>query len=61
MGSIDWLDGFGEGILAFRNRGLTVIANLSGAAIALPEGSVALSSEPIVAGMLPSDTTAWLV
>jgi alpha-glucosidase len=60
MGSIEWLDGFGEGILAFRNGGVTVISNLSGAAIALPERSVALSSEPIVAGLLPSDTTAWL-
>ncbi|CAN5190816.1 glycoside hydrolase family 13 protein [soil metagenome] len=60
IGSVEWLEGFGEGILAFRNGGLTVIANLSGAAIALPDGSVALSSEAIIAGMLPSDTTAWL-
>lgn len=60
MGSVDWLDGFGEGVLAFRNGGVTVIANLSGAAIALPDGLVALSSEAIVAGLLPSDTTAWL-
>jgi alpha-glucosidase len=44
-GSIEWLD-YGKKVVAFRNGDVTVITNLS--------------SEEIVGGALPTDTTVWI-
>ncbi|HEX3648416.1 MAG TPA: alpha-amylase family glycosyl hydrolase [Pseudonocardiaceae bacterium] len=48
---------------AFRRKGggLICALNTSGALVPLPAGEVLLSSAPLVDGMLPPDTAAWLV
>jgi alpha-glucosidase len=60
LGTIEWLDEFGDGIVAFRSNGVTVLANVSAASIAVPEGDVVLASESLVDGELPADTTIWI-
>lgn len=59
FGSLEWLPGYSAEVIAFRNGDVTVIANLGDSSISLPEGSVAISSEPVSA-QLPGDTTVWL-
>ena len=61
-GTLEWLDVPGDGILAFRNGDVTVVANLGAVPAALPEGRVIVASEPLGDGprALPSDTTVWL-
>lgn len=59
FGSLEWLPGYSAEVIAFRNGDVTVIANLGDSSIPLPEGSVAISSEPVSA-QLPGDTTVWL-
>ena len=56
-GSVTWVD-LGEGILAFDNRDVRVIANISGDPLPLT-GDVILASGH-VADVLPRDATAWL-
>ncbi|MFT4122590.1 MAG: glycoside hydrolase family 13 protein [Microbacteriaceae bacterium] len=59
-GGVDWLPGFDERVIAFANGGVTVVANLSAAPVALPAGPVLLASAPLEDGLLPPDATAWL-
>lgn len=59
-GSVTWLEGYPEDILAFRNKGVTVIANTGTSAVTLPEGQLLVSSQNIDGGLLPGDTTAWI-
>ncbi|MFS0734315.1 glycoside hydrolase family 13 protein [Microbacterium sp. 1P10UB] len=59
-GALTWIDDLGPEVLAFTNSGVTVIANLGDAAVPLPEGRVILSSGPLGAGSIPTDTTVWL-
>ena len=51
------------GCLAFRRTGSTLVCALNTAdvAIELPPGDVLLSSGPLLDGLLPPDTAAWLV
>ena len=37
------------------------LVNLSGTAVALPEGTVLLASDDVADGRLPDDAAAWLV
>jgi alpha-glucosidase len=60
LGEIEWLDGYPDDVVAFRNGAVTVIANTGEAVVPLPAGTVMLSSEPLGAGVLPGDTTVWL-
>jgi alpha-glucosidase len=60
-GSIDWLGGFAESVVAFRNGHVTVIANLGEVPVELPAGSVLLASVALDGWALPADTTAWLI
>ena len=60
FGAIEWLDGFGPDVVAFRNGGLTVIANLGATPVELPAGEIVLASEPLAGRTLPTDTTVWL-
>jgi len=60
-GSVEWLPGFGADVVAFRNRGVTIVANLGAAPVELPAGRLILSSEDLDQRVLPTDTTAWLV
>ncbi|GAA3201034.1 glycoside hydrolase family 13 protein [Microbacterium terregens] len=60
FGTLEWLDGFGPDVIAFRNGNVTVIANLGSTPIVLPHGNVIATSGPIVDGDLPVDTAVWL-
>lgn len=59
-GELEWLDGFGDDVIAFRNGNVTVIANASGAPVELPAGTVLVESGPLASGALPVDTAVWL-
>jgi alpha-glucosidase len=69
-GSLSWLAGFPESVLAFVNgsgagngtAAVTVITNLGPQPVAVPAGSRTLvSSGPLTPqGLVPTDTTAWL-
>jgi alpha-glucosidase len=60
-GSLRWLEA-PDGVLAFvRGDGFACILNLSRAPVALPSHErVLLRSGPLVRGLLPPDTAAWL-
>ena len=58
---VEWY-GAPEGCLAFRRTGGLVCAlNASPATVPTPPGEVLLASAPLADGMLPPDTSAWLV
>ncbi len=59
-GTLDWLDGYGDDVVAFRNGSITVIANLGDEAVALPAGEVLVASGPLDGDALPTDTTVWI-
>ncbi len=63
-GRLEWLDGYGDDVLAFRvhagDDAVTVIANAGRAAVTLPAGTVLLASERFEGGELPIDTAVWL-
>ncbi len=59
-GTLEWIDGLGAGVIAFRNQNATVVANLGDAPINLPPGRVLLASEPLDSATLPVDTAVWL-
>ncbi|MBW8871753.1 MAG: DUF3459 domain-containing protein, partial [Leifsonia sp.] len=60
-GPLTWLAS-PAGVLAFaRGAAFVSVTNLSGGPVALPEHqAILLSSSPLVCGLLPSDSTAWL-
>jgi alpha-glucosidase len=60
MGDVEWLPGYGDDVVAFRNGTVTVIANTGEAMVELPAGEVLLASERLGDGVLPGDTTVWL-
>jgi alpha-glucosidase len=59
-GALEWLDGYGDDVVAFRNGSVTVISNLGDASVELPEGRLIAASEPVDGRLLPTDTTVWL-
>ncbi|MCC2032883.1 glycoside hydrolase family 13 protein [Microbacterium allomyrinae] len=59
-GSLEWVDGLGSDVVAFRNGHVTVVANLGSTPVALPDGIVIASSGTVTGGELPVDTTVWL-
>ncbi|MEY9951681.1 glycoside hydrolase family 13 protein [Leifsonia sp. EB34] len=60
FGELQWSNA-GEDALRFRSGDVTVAVNFGKAPLPLPEGTVILASGPLENGMLPQDTTAWLV
>ncbi|WP_298943722.1 alpha-amylase family glycosyl hydrolase [uncultured Microbacterium sp.] len=60
-GVLEWLDGYGDDVLAFRNGNVTVIANAGTSPVVLPAGTVLAASEPLTGAELPADTAVWLV
>ena len=60
FGAVDWLPGYGETVVAFRNGAVTVIANTSQTAVELPVGEVLLSSEELQGSALAPDQTVWM-
>ena len=59
-GTLEWLDGYPAGVLAFRNGNVTVVANIGEKAIPLPHGNVIATSGPTSGGKLPVDTAVWV-
>ena len=59
-GTLEWLDGYGDDVVAFRNGDVTVIANIGTDPVALPAGTLLVESDPLEGGKLPADTTVWL-
>jgi alpha-glucosidase len=61
MGTLEWLTGFGPDVVAFTNGGLTVVANTGQVPVELPVGRVVVASGPVSGGILPADTTVWIL
>ncbi|MGR0320911.1 glycoside hydrolase family 13 protein [Agromyces sp. ZXT2-3] len=59
-GELEWLDGFGDDVLAVRNGGVVVVANTGSSPVELPAGDVILASADLDGRTLPAETTAWL-
>jgi alpha-glucosidase len=59
-GAVEWLDGFADEVLAFRNGSVVVIGNTGSTPVPLPAGEVLLASGDVSGGELPADTTVWL-
>ncbi len=59
-GSVEWLPGFPEAVVALRNGDVVVVANTGTEPVELPEGELLLASGPLDGRSLPHDTTAWL-
>ena len=60
-GRLEWLDGHGEDVIAYRNGDVLVIANTGTGSVPLPAGSdVLLASEALAALELGPDTTVWV-
>lgn len=60
-GSVQWLGGYPDEVLALRNGEVAVIANLSSEPAAIDHlGEVLIASGPLDAGQLPPETTVWL-
>jgi len=59
-GTLEWLPGFPESVVALRNGPVVVVANTGTAPVELPGGEVLLASGPLDGRTLPHDTTAWL-
>ena len=60
-GTLTWLTGYGDEVVAFTNGEVTVITNLGSTPVELPaDDEVLLSSEPLAEPALLSDTTVWL-
>jgi len=60
MGELEWITGLGESVVAYTNRGITVVANTGQVPVELPIGTLLASSGPVTGGSLPADTTVWL-
>jgi len=61
-GSLEWIDEYGDDVVAFRNGAVTVIANVGSTPLELPtDATVLLTSSPLEDGAVGSDTTVWLV
>jgi alpha-glucosidase len=60
LGALEWIEGLGNDVVAFRNGAITVVANVGAEPIALPAGRVLLASETLTGTQLPGDTTVWL-
>ncbi|MBO0854344.1 MAG: glycoside hydrolase family 13 protein [Nocardia sp.] len=59
--TIDWYGGPPDCLAFRRSSGLICVLNASDAPIALPEGTLLLSSAPLVNGRLAANSAAWLV
>jgi alpha-glucosidase len=61
LGAVEWLSGYGDDVVAFRNGRVTVIANLGDTPVELPAGDVVLASGDISGRAIPTDTTVWVI
>jgi alpha-glucosidase len=59
-GTVEWLTGYADDVVALRNGAVTIISNLGETRVALPAGTIMQSSEPLNGRELPPNVTAWL-
>ncbi|MFW2514481.1 glycoside hydrolase family 13 protein [Demequina sp. SO4-13] len=59
-GTLTWIEDLPEGVLGFTVGAVTVIANVSGDPLPLPDGQNILVSG-LATGTLPPDTTVWML
>ncbi len=59
-GAIEWLKGYDDNVVAFRNGDIIVICNTGDIAVELPIGDIVLSSSEITGGALPFEATVWI-
>ncbi len=58
-GSLEWVNDLGDDVVGFTTGDVTVLSNVSGVPVALPDGEILISSTPVDAE-LPTDATVWL-
>jgi glycosidase len=59
---LEWMPGTSGQVLHFgRPGGWRSVTNFGSRAVPLPHGTVVLASAPLQAGLLPADTTAWII
>ena len=60
--SLEWMPGTNGQVLHFGRPGSwRSVTNFGPRAVPLPPGTVVLASAPLEAGLLPADTTAWVI
>jgi alpha-glucosidase len=60
--SLDWVSAPGEPVLQFvRPGGWRSVTNFGPRPVPLPAGTVVVASSPLPGGVLPGDTTAWII
>ena len=60
-GGLEWVDGYGDDVIAFTNRDVLVVANLGATPVPLPAGATVLASSVEVTGdEVPGDATVWV-
>jgi len=57
---LEWLEGYGDDVIAVRTGDVTVIANVGTEPVALPAGTLLVASDTFEGGELPADTTVWI-
>jgi len=67
-GALEWVPEWAQSsvVVAFRNSGITVVANLGRRSVSLPDGQIVLATEPTPVGangrrMLQSDAIVWMI
>jgi alpha-glucosidase len=60
--TLEWMPGTNGQVLHFRRPGgWRSVTNFGSSAVPLPDGTVVLASGPVEDGLLPADTTAWII
>ena len=59
-GAVEWLEGYDDNVVAFRNGDIIIICNTGDIAVELPIGDIVVSSGEITGGALPFDATVWI-
>ena len=60
--NLEWMPGTNGQVLHFsRSGGWQCVTNFGSRAVPLPRGTVVLASSPLLEGLLPADTTAWII
>jgi alpha-glucosidase len=59
-GTLEWVDGLGPDVIAFRNGNVLVVANLGPTPVTLPAGTVLVASEAFDGAQLPTDVAVWI-
>jgi alpha-glucosidase len=60
LGLLEWVTGYGDDVLAFRNGDVTVIANVGKSPVNVPARALLLASDDFDGSTLFGDTTVWL-